>query len=131
MHRFLVTPSVWIGIYMSFVQKRQVLNDTYIYNIHFATPYLFSYLFYCNENFYKCFSYLDTLILKISCKFTKYFQSYEVWHQNIRLLGLGYKNFSKKLHANICFITHKNIFCTHLFAMKIYNKVLHAYPHNP
>jgi len=41
-------------------------------------------------------------------------------HQNI-LLGLGYyKTFSKKLGAHSCFVTHKNIVCTQLFAMKIY-----------
>jgi len=46
------------------------------------------------------------------------------------LLGLGYKTFSKNLGANSCLVTHNNIFCTHLVAMKIYNNVLHTYPHN-
>jgi len=43
------------------------------------------------------------------------------------LLGLGYKTSLKKLGANSCFVTHNNIILTHLFAMKIYNDVLHTY----
>ena len=46
------------------------------------------------------------------------------------LTSLGYKTFSKKLGANACLATHNNIFCTHLVTMKIYNNVLHTYPHN-
>jgi len=33
----------------------------------------------------------------------------------------------KKWGANSCFVTHNNIFCTHLVAMKIYNNVFHTY----
>ena len=66
------------------------------------------------------------LIDAYMCQLTKNFLSYEVRQQTF-LLGLGYKIFEKKLGA----ITHKDIFRTHLVAMKIYNNVLHTYPHNP
>jgi len=33
--------------------------------------------------------------------------------------------------ANSCFVTHNNIFSTHLVAMKIYNNFFHTYLHNP
>jgi len=35
--------------------------------------------FVCNKIFQKCSSYQDTIMLKISYKFTKNFLSYEVW----------------------------------------------------
>jgi len=52
-------------------------------------------------------------------------ENFKVWHQTI-LLGLGYKIFLN-LGANSCFIKYNNVFHTHLFAMKIYNYVLHTY----
>jgi len=56
--------------------------------------------------------------------------SCEVWHQPISV-GLAYKTFLIKLGASSCHIKHNNVLCTHLFAVKNYNIVLHAYTHNP
>jgi len=58
-------------------------------------------------------------------------KSFELWSLVVNhLTRPGYKTFSKKLGANSCFVTHNNIFCTHLVAVKIYSNVLHTYPQN-
>jgi len=89
----ILTPLVRIDTY---IPIRWVQIDTYMHH-KTDNAITFSVQSFCNENFHKCSSYLDTVILKASCNFDKTFSSNHLARPRL------HDFIKKRLGANSCY----------------------------